>query len=204
MKLRYALALLPLTLAACDEQAMQDLRMPWDKPLDAAPAAVPAEPVDPMQTPLVDPEVSPTQVPIEVEGEHSAVATAEATTLNTLAFTARGNEPFWRVDVANGTARYRTPENQSGRNIAVNRIVYRQGVEYIGELNGGPFSLNIRNVRCADSMADRTYPMTALLRVGSTRMQGCAGPAEPLATDPAAPAAADAAAPQARPAAQQG
>ncbi|SDE58394.1 hypothetical protein SAMN05421538_10876 [Paracoccus isoporae] len=200
MKLRYALAILPLTLAACDEQTMQDMRMPWDRPLDAAPAEAPAEPVDPMQTPLTDPEVSPTQVPIEVEGEQSAVATAEATTLNTQAYTARGNEPFWRVDVANGTAQYRTPENQSGRNIAVNRIVYRQGVEYIGELNGGPFSLNIRNVRCADTMADRTYPMTALLRVGSRRMQGCAGPAEPVAAEPSAAEAA----PQARPAAQQG
>ena len=43
MKLRYAMALLPFALAACDEQAMQDIRMPWDKPEVAAPAA----PVDP-------------------------------------------------------------------------------------------------------------------------------------------------------------
>ncbi|WBU62958.1 COG3650 family protein [Paracoccus aerodenitrificans] len=178
MKFRLALVLLPLALAACDEQAMQDLRMPWDQPLDATPEPA-APPVDPMQIPLVDPEVSPTQVPMEVEGQRNAVATAESTTLNTMAFTASGNEPFWRVDVAEGTARYATPDNQSGRNISVNRIVYRQGVEYVGTLNGLPFTLNIRNVACQDSMSGDTFPMTALLRSGSQRMQGCARPAVP-------------------------
>ena len=33
--------------------AMKDLRMPWDKPLDATPAAT-TPPVDPMKTPLVE------------------------------------------------------------------------------------------------------------------------------------------------------
>ena len=43
MTLRFALLALPLALAACDSQAMQNmqnLRMPWDKPepVAAAPA----------------------------------------------------------------------------------------------------------------------------------------------------------------------
>lgn len=177
MKLRYAMALLPLGLAACDEQAMQDMRMPWDKPAETAPAA----PVDPMSTPLVAPSVSPNDVPIEVEGERKQVATAESNTLNTASFVARGNEPFWRVDVANGTAKYQTPENQSGSNVAVKRIVYQQGVEYIGERGGASFSLNIRNVACTDSMSGEKFPMTAVLRNGSKRMQGCASPAEAAA-----------------------
>ncbi|MDO5605683.1 MAG: hypothetical protein Q4G25_11045 [Paracoccus sp. (in: a-proteobacteria)] len=177
MKLRFALALLPLALAACDEQAMRDFRMPWD-PLDATPAPeATAEPVDPMKTPLVSPAVSPKQVPIEIEGERRAVATAEAATLNTAAFTAQGNEPFWRIDVAGGNARYQTPENQSGRNIKVNRLNYANGVEFIGVLNGAPFSLNIRTGSCADTMAEQSFPMTAQLRIGPRRMSGCAGPA---------------------------
>lgn len=184
MKLRYAMALLPFALAACDEQAMQDIRMPWDKPEVAASAA----PVDPMSTPLVAPSVSPNDVPIEVEGERKQVATAEAATLNASSFVARGNEPFWRVDVVGGTAKYQTPENQSGTNVAVKRIVYQQGVEYIGERGGASFSLNIRNVACTDSMSGEKFPMTAVLRNGSKRVQGCAAPAEAAA--PAAPAAA--------------
>lgn len=185
MKLRYAMALLPLGLAACDEQAMQDVRMPWDKPEAEAPAA----PVDPMSTPLVAPSVSPNDVPIEVEGERKQVATAERATLDTTSYMARGNEPFWRVDVAGDTAKYQTPENQAGTNIAVRRIVYQQGVEYIGERGGASFSLNIRNVACTDSMSGEKFPMTAVLRNGSTRVQGCAAPADAAAPAPAAAAA---------------
>ncbi len=177
MKLRYAVALLPLGLAACDEQAMQDIRMPWDKPEVAAPAA----PVDPMKTPLVTPSVSPNDVPIEVEGEHKQVATAESKTLNAVGFTARGNEPFWRVDVSGETAKYQTPDNQSGTKVAVRRIVYQQGVEFIGERGGASFSLNIRNVACTDTMSGEKFPMTAVLRDGSKRLQGCASPAEAAA-----------------------
>ena len=157
MKLRYAMAFLPLGLAACDEQAMQDIRMPWDKPEEVVPAA----PVDPMSTPLVAPAVSPNDVPVEVEGERAQVATAEARTLNATAFVARGNEPFWRVDVAGGTAKYQTPENQSGSNVAVNRIVYRQGVEYIGEWGGAAFSLNIRHFDSFEQYRAQ-YPLRTL------------------------------------------
>ena len=180
MKLRFAMALLPLALAACDEQA-GEFRMPWDKP-----EPVPELPADPMQMPLATPSVSPSEVPVEIEGERSRVATAEASTMNAAGFIARGNEPFWRVDVMGGTAKYQTPENQSGRNVAVNRIVYRQGVEYIGELGGGLFSLNIRAVECTDTMSGEKFPMTAYLRAGSKQARGCATPAEaPAAQQPA-------------------
>ena len=174
MKLRYAMALLPLGLAACDDQAMQDFRMPWDQPEEV----VPETPVDPMSKPLVAPQVSPNQVPVEVEGERTLVATAEARTLNTTAFVAQGNEPFWRVEVSGNTAKYQTPQNQSGSNVSVSRIVYRQGVEYIGEWGGAAFSLNIRSAECTDSMSGEKFPMTASLRVGTRRSQGCAAPAE--------------------------
>ena len=199
MKLRFALVLLPLALAACDEQAMKDLRMPWDKPLDAAPAAT-TPPVDPMKTPLVDPAVSPRDVPIEAAGDQKAVATAESETLNTAAFTARGNEPFWRIDVSGNTAKYQTPENQKGRNIAVNRIVYASGVEYIGVLDGAPFSLNISGKDCVDDMSGEKFPMSAALRIGSRHHNGCASPAEAAAPAAPASAAADSKAPAAKPA----
>lgn len=186
MKFRLAIALLPLALAACDEQAMQDIRLPWDRPLDATPAtgdaAAAAEAAPAADAPLVAPAVSPTDVPIEAEGTRTRVATAKSETLNTMAFTARGNEPFWRVDIANGVAQYKTPENQSGRNIPVNRIVYRYGVEYIGVLNGQPFSVKINSSDCADTMSGERFPMTASLRAGATRANGCAGPAEPAAS----------------------
>ncbi|WP_313135578.1 COG3650 family protein [Paracoccus jeotgali] len=196
MKFRLVFALLPLALAACDEQAMQDFRFPWDKPLEAAP---PAEPVDPMKTPLVTPAVSPRDVPIEVEGERKPAVNAETTTLNTTAFVARGNEPFWRVDVAGTTANYQTPDNQKGRAISVRRLVYAKGVEYVGTLNGSAFAVNIRSAACVDSMSGEKFPMTATLRVGGKSLTGCASPAAEART--ASPAATPAAKPEAKPAA---
>ncbi len=186
MKLRLALLLLPFALAACDEQAMNDLRMPWDKPLEATP---PVEAVDPMQIPLQAPAVSPREVPVEVEGERKLAPNAESETLNTTSFTARGNEPFWRIDIAGNTAKYQTPENQSGRNIAVRRIVYANGVEYIGTLNGQPFSVNINGRDCVDTMSGETFPMSASLRIGSRRNNGCAAPGDVAAASAAASAA---------------
>ena len=39
MNARLTLLALPLALAACDEQAMKDFRMPWDKPAPVVAAA---------------------------------------------------------------------------------------------------------------------------------------------------------------------
>ncbi|MDO5658735.1 MAG: hypothetical protein Q4G36_10500 [Paracoccus sp. (in: a-proteobacteria)] len=170
MNFRLALALiLPMGLAACGDT---DFAMPWDRPEPPAPEAPAGPPA------LRAPEVSPLSVPIEIEGgEKTAVATAERTTLDTTAFVARGNEPFWTVEVSGNTARYITPDNQSGRNIPVQRIVYANGVEYVGELNGRAFTLNIRAQDCADTMSGEKFPMTARLRAGSQSGAGCASPA---------------------------
>lgn len=170
MNFRLALALiLPMGLAACGDT---DFAMPWDRPEPAAPEA-PAGP-----PPLRAPQVSPLQVPIEIEGgEKAAVATAERTTLDTTAFVARGNEPFWTVEIAGNTARYITPETPNGRNVQVQRIVYANGVEYVGELGGRSFTVNIRPQECADTMSGERFPMTARLRTGSQGGAGCARPA---------------------------
>ena len=93
--------------------------------------------------------------------------------------------------LSGGTAVYRTPDNQSGRQIQVNRLVFDQGVEYIGVLGGRPFVLNLRATECQDSMADERFPLTARLTVAGQTQTGCASPAQPAA--PAAEAAADAA-----------
>lgn len=124
------------------------------------------------------PTVSPLQQPIETGASTPrAIATAESRTLNTTAFTARGNEPFWRVDAAGNTAIYRTAENQNGRAIQVSRLTFAQGVEYIGTLNGRPFVLNIRGQDCQDTMSGERFGMSASLTVSGRTTAGCAGPA---------------------------
>ena len=177
------LALMTLPLAACDSQVMTDLRRGVG--LDDA-AAQPEEPTGPRP-----PAVSPLEQPIETGTVGRVVPMAEPLTYRSTAFVARGNEPFWNVQVSGGTAVYRTPDNQSGRQIQVNRLVFDQGVEYIGVLGGRPFVLNLRATECQDIMADERFPLTARLTVAGQTQTGCASPAQPAA--PAAEAAADAA-----------
>ncbi|MBU3030200.1 COG3650 family protein [Paracoccus marinaquae] len=149
------------------------------------------------------PGVSPLEQPIETgTAEPRAVATAEAATYNTAAFSARGNEPFWAVDASGGTAIYKTPENQSGRAIRVKRIAFAEGVEYVGMLGGRPFALTVRGAACQDSMSGEKFPMTATLKVSGRTDPGCAGPASAevaaavAAVKAPAPAAPRAAAPK--------
>lgn len=124
------------------------------------------------------PGVSPLEQPIETaDAPARAVATAESGTNSTSAFSARGNEPFWAVDVAGNTAIYKTPGNQKGRAIRVNRLTFDKGVEYVGVLNGRPFVVNIRGNACQDSMSGEKFPFTASLTVSGRSNSGCAAPA---------------------------
>ncbi len=180
MKFRLILAMIPVALAACDENAMAGLNLPFgqQQPELAGPPVPPANPQAPA--------VSPLQQPIEIAGTAARpVSTAELQTMNAAAFTASGNEPFWRVDVADGRALYRTVENQKGRVIPVRRLVYAGGVEYVGEFNARPFALNIHTRKCEDSMSGEKFPMVATLGVSGRRNAGCARPVETAAALPA-------------------
>lgn len=155
------LALMTLPLAACEGVTLPGL-----------PTAAPV--VEGHKGP---PGVSPLEQPIETGAELKSVSTAEPTTYNTAAFSARGNEPFWAVDVAGSTAIYKTPDNQKGRAIRVNRLAFAQGVEYVGVHAGRPFVLNIRAAACQDNMSGENFPFTARLTVSGQSNAGCAGPA---------------------------
>ncbi|MCZ0961241.1 hypothetical protein [Paracoccus benzoatiresistens] len=141
------------------------------------------------------PGVSPLEQPIETGAELKPVSTAEASTYNTTAFSARGNEPAWSVDVAGSTAIYKTPDSSKGRPIRVNRLAFAQGVEYVGVHAGRPFVLNVRAAECEDSASGQDFPFTARLTVSGKSQAGCAAPATPevaqavAATKAPAPAA---------------
>jgi putative lipoprotein len=87
---------------------------------------------------------------------------------------ALGNEPFWNVTVGVEGVRVSRlgfddiafpvsgPTVESGTRI------------WSGESAGHRFELAIREDRCADTMADRTYPFTAVLMLDGTEYQGCA------------------------------
>lgn len=172
MTLRLALLALPLALAACGD--MDDLRMPWDKP---EPPAAPVQPAKPGIPP--PPEVSPLQQPIELaDAARVPVATANAETVNLTTVAAAGEG--WSVDVNAGTARFARPGAKTA-NVAVRRMVYARGIEFVGTLGGAPFVLNVTDTDCG------TMPLTANLRANGKRYAGCAQPAAAAAA-PADPA----------------
>ena len=173
------LALISLPLAACDSTAMTDLRRSVG--LSEAPAE-PEAPAGPRP-----PAVSPLEQPIETGAGSRPIPTAEPLTYRSTAFVARGNEPFWNVQISGNTAVYRTPDTPDGRSIAVNRLVFDRGVEYIGVLGGRPFVVNMRAAECQDSMADDRFPLTARLTVGGQTLSGCAAPGQTAAPETAAP-----------------
>ncbi|MDO5630932.1 MAG: hypothetical protein Q4G22_03745 [Paracoccus sp. (in: a-proteobacteria)] len=193
MKMRLAaLAVLPFALAACDMANLS--RQPAEEPAAAEEQAGPPRP----------PEVSPLQQPIEIAGAaQRAVATAEASTVDTRSFMAQGEG--WSVEIQGDVAQYRRGGNP--RSVAVNRLVFARGVEYVGVLDGAPFALTIRGTACGNA------PMTASLRAGGRTLSGCAAPAEartlprpapqatarPAASRPAATRPAATPAPAARP-----
>lgn len=155
MKFRSAFAVLSMTvaLAACGELPFQKAAEP-----EAAGHTGP-------------PGVSPLEQPIETGTEQKPVATAEASTMATAMFRAAGSG--WTVTAADKTAVYERPGAKSV-GVTVRRMTYASGVEFIGNMNGQIFALNIRAQSCESG--DQKTPFTANLRVGSQRLAGCATP----------------------------
>lgn len=85
-----------------------------------------------------------------------------------------GTEPFWGGEIADGAARYSTPENIEGSQFAVTRFAGNNGVTYSGTLDGRSFDLMITPGSCSDGMSDRTYPFVATLTLGEEQRNGCA------------------------------
>ena len=98
-----------------------------------------------------------------------------------------GNEPFWGGEVSGKTLTYKTPENQDGTVIAVERFAGRGGIALSGLLEGEEFEMTVTPLECSDGMSDRTYPFTVTLAIGEEQRNGCAwseqhpfeGPANP-------------------------
>jgi uncharacterized membrane protein len=85
-----------------------------------------------------------------------------------------GNEPFWGGDVSGGILTYKTPEDQDGTAIEVERFAGRGGIAFSGELGGADFEMTVTPLECSDGMSDRTYPFTVTLEIGEDKRNGCA------------------------------
>lgn len=99
-------------------------------------------------------------------------------------FQARGNEPFWTIDVDGAQARVRTPERPDGE-LWVDGAwdetddgwrfrAVREGGPSGGADTAGTLTLQVVEERCRDSMSGAWYPFSARARVGTVEWSGCA------------------------------
>jgi uncharacterized membrane protein len=98
-----------------------------------------------------------------------------------------GTEPFWSGEVSGETLTYKTPDDQEGAMVVVDRFAGRNGVSFSGDLDHMPFVLAVTPGKCSDGMSDRSYPFTATLQVRGQQRQGCAWTSKRPFTGPKQP-----------------
>jgi len=98
-----------------------------------------------------------------------------------------GNEPFWGGTITGATLSYTTPENMDGEVVQVERFDGLGGLGLSGRLEGQSLDIAITEEPCSDTMSDRTYPFSVILRIGDDTRQGCAWTAARPFKGPAAP-----------------
>ncbi|MGH6791526.1 MAG: hypothetical protein ACRECF_02155 [Methyloceanibacter sp.] len=91
-------------------------------------------------------------------------------------FTARGNEPFWNIEITDTGITFRTME---GETITVSPKPEPEIVDgfetYGATVDGQPFSLTINGTVCIDTMSGMTFPKTVTVAHGERKFSGCGG-----------------------------
>lgn len=87
---------------------------------------------------------------------------------------ALGTEPFWSVELTADHLAYTSPE---GEETAPRPETVVQGTVATFEGltdKGSTLSLTLTATECSDGMSDRTYPLTAIVKLGDRLLTGCA------------------------------
>lgn len=88
---------------------------------------------------------------------------------------ALGTEPFWSVELTGTEMVYTTPDLPEQRAPQSSPVV--QGTTAIWEsetADGTALGVTLVATECSDGMSDRTYPLTAMVKVGELELTGCA------------------------------
>lgn len=85
---------------------------------------------------------------------------------------ARGNEPFWSIELEGDRMTLRTPDGEQA--VAAQVASTNDGGWLVNAADGG-LQLTLYPELCQDSMADMMYPMTASLLRNGEAYPGCAG-----------------------------
>jgi uncharacterized membrane protein len=84
-------------------------------------------------------------------------------------YKARGNEPFWAVDVEGKWLTYSDPETAG-----ITIETQRSDMTWTGTYEGKPLQFRIERRTCSDGMSDKVYDFAADLKLGDRMLVGCA------------------------------
>lgn len=88
---------------------------------------------------------------------------------------ALGTEPFWSVDLTGTEMVYTTPEPPEQRAPRPDPLIQGTTATWEAETaDGTTFKVTLIATECSDGMSDRTYPLTAMVKVGDRDLTGCA------------------------------
>ncbi len=88
---------------------------------------------------------------------------------------ALGTEPFWSLELTGTEMVYTTPEPPEQRAPQPQPVVQGTTVTYEAETaDGTTLRVTLVATECSDGMSDRTYPLTAMVKVGDRDLTGCA------------------------------
>jgi uncharacterized membrane protein len=96
---------------------------------------------------------------------------------------ALGTEPFWSVELTGTEMVYTTPEPPEQRAPQPKPVVQGTTASFEGETAAGTMlSVTLVATECSDGMSDRTYPLTAMVKLGETSLNGCAASSAAIAS----------------------
>lgn len=110
-----------------------------------------------------------------------AAAPAPATTQATLAgvdlaqpVSVLGTESFWGIQITPADITYTSPDAAPASGANPGPVVQGTTAAYKTTLDGKPLEVTLIATECSDGMSERTYPLTAIVKLGETRLNGCA------------------------------
>lgn len=88
---------------------------------------------------------------------------------------ALGTEPFWSVELTGTEMVYTAPEPPEHRAPQPRPLVQGTTATFEAETaDGVALSVTLIATECSDGMSDRTYPLTAMVKIGERELTGCA------------------------------
>lgn len=85
-----------------------------------------------------------------------------------------GTEPFWNVELTGREMVYSGVDRPERRAPQPRAEIQGTMAAFESETAEGPLEVTLTATECSDGMSDRTYPLTAIVKVGEETLNGCA------------------------------